>query len=193
MKGFVVNKDIIFCGVGGQGVLSVASLFINAANDVGLHVKQTEIHGMAQRGGAVTSQVRVSDDPIHSPIIALGTADFIVASEPMEALRQVSFLAKEGCIISSMTPMKNIAYPDIEEVHGQIKDFKNNKLIDTAKICEEISNLRAANIILLGSLVAELNIEGLSDAIQTRIKIAFAKKGEKIVESNLLGFAKGLE
>ncbi|MFH1358178.1 MAG: indolepyruvate oxidoreductase subunit beta [bacterium] len=188
-----MNKDIIFCGVGGQGVLSVASLFINAANDVGLHVKQTEIHGMAQRGGAVTSQVRVSDDPIHSPIIALGTADFIVASEPMEALRQVSFLAKEGCIISSMTPMKNIAYPDIEEVHGQIKDFKNNKLIDTAKICEEISNLRAANIILLGSLVAELNIEGLSDAIQTRIKIAFAKKGEKIVESNLLGFAKGLE
>jgi len=147
---------------------------------------------MAQRGGAVTSQVRVSDEPIHSPIIASGTADFIVASEPMEALRQVSFLAKEGCIISSMTPMKNIAYPDLDDVHGQIKDFKNNKLIDTAKICEEITNPRAANIILLGTLVSALNIDGLSDAIQTRIKSAFAKKGEKVVESNVLGFMKGL-
>src|SRR3989339_1818396 len=116
-----MKYDIVFAGVGGQGILSMTNMLIQAACDVGLQVKQTEIHGMAQRGGAVTSQVRIADSPIHSGIIAKGTAHYLVATEPMEALRQLDFLSEDGCVISSTDPVKNIAYPELIDIHNAIR------------------------------------------------------------------------
>ena len=108
-----MKTDIILSGVGGQGILSIATVIGEAALNEGLYIKQAEVHGMSQRGGDVQSNLRISSDPIHSDLIALGKADIIISLEPMEALRYVNYLAPTGWIITNTTPFVNIPnYPD---------------------------------------------------------------------------------
>ena len=107
-----MQNDIILAGVGGQGILSIAAVIGMAALDNGLFVKQSEVHGMSQRGGAVLSHLRLSDKEIYSSLIPDGEADMILSVEPMELLRYLPFLKKEGYLISNIKPVKNIPnYP----------------------------------------------------------------------------------
>lgn len=112
-----MRKDIILSGVGGQGILTIATIIGEAATVAGLNLKQAEVHGMSQRGGDVQSNLRLSDETIHSDLISLGEADLIISMEPMEALRYLPYLEKEGWVVTSANPFKNIPnYPDEEEL-----------------------------------------------------------------------------
>ena len=117
-----MKKDIILAGVGGQGILSIAATIGYAAVESGLFLKQSEVHGMSQRGGDVQSHFRLSDKDIASDLIPQGSADIIISVEPMEALRYVSMLAPDGWVITNTTPFNNIPnYPNIDEILAEIK------------------------------------------------------------------------
>ena len=118
-----MKTDIILAGVGGQGILSIAATIGMAALHNDLHLKQAEVHGMSQRGGAVQSNMRISDKEIASDLIPMGAADIILSVEPMESLRYLPFLKKGGWLVTNTTPFVNIPdYPEIEEVLKEIKN-----------------------------------------------------------------------
>ena len=188
-----MKRDIILAGVGGQGILSIATVIGSAALEQNLSLKQAEVHGMSQRGGDVQSHLRLSDSQIHSDLIPLGGADIIISMEPMEALRYLPFLAKDGWIITNTVPLKNIPnYPEMEEVDKALKAVKNVVALDAEAMAKEVQSPRSANMVLLGASAAVMKIlepEKLRDGIR-RI---FARKGDAIVEANLKAFDAGLE
>ena len=171
-----MKTDIILCGVGGQGILSIATIIGEAAMKENLYIKQAEVHGMSQRGGDVQSNLRISSNPIASDLIALGGADVIISMEPMEALRYLPFLAKDGWIITSSAPFVNIPnYPDIEQIKADLAKIKNV----------------IVNVILLGAAQKALGIE--YDKLEDAIRRVFGRKGEAIVEANIKALAIGRE
>lgn len=185
-----MKYDIIFAGVGGQGIVSVAAMVVEAASREGLYAKQNEVHGMAQRGGAVSCHVRISDKPIWSDIIPKGEADYILATEPMEAIRYIEFLGPNGTIITSNQPVKNIAYPDENAIIAKIKSRPNSVVVDTAKITSELSNPKVSNIAVVGALLKKMG--RLDKTIEGSIKKKFASKGEKVVETNIKALEMGM-
>ena len=185
-----MKRDIILAGVGGQGILSIATVIGDAALNEGLYLKQAEVHGMSQRGGDVQSNLRISSDPIHSDLIALGKADIIISLEPMEALRYVNYLAPTGWIITNTTPFVNIPnYPDQQAIIDELKKFPNVVLLDVDKMAEELQSSRSANIILLGAASPFLGIE--MEKLEAGIRRIFGRKGEEIVETNLKALRAG--
>ena len=185
-----MKTDIILSGVGGQGILSIATVIGEAALNEGLYIKQAEVHGMSQRGGDVQSNLRISSDPIHSDLIALGKADIIISLEPMEALRYVNYLAPTGWIITNTTPFVNIPnYPDQQAIIDELKKFPNVVLLDVDKMAEELQSSRSANIILLGAASPFLGIE--MEKLEAGIRRIFGRKGEEIVETNLKALRAG--
>lgn len=188
-----MKRDIILAGVGGQGILSIATVIGSAALEQNLSLKQAEVHGMSQRGGDVQSHLRLSDAPIHSDLIPLGGADIIISMEPMEALRYLPFLAKDGWIITNTVPLKNIPnYPEMEEVEKALAKVKNLVALDAEAMAKAVQSPRSANMVLLGASAAVMKIlepEKLRDGIR-RI---FARKGDAIVDANLKAFDAGLE
>ena len=126
-----MKTDIILCGVGGQGILSIATIIGEAAMKEDLYIKQAEVHGMSQRGGDVQSNLRISSDPIASDLIPMGSADVIISMEPMEALRYLPFLSKEGWIITSSAPFVNIPnYPEIETIKADLEQLPHVIMLD---------------------------------------------------------------
>ena len=126
-KLYVMKTDIILSGVGGQGILSIAAVIGEAAVKNDLYMKQAEVHGMSQRGGDVQSNLRISDKPIASDLIAKGTADLIISLEPMESLRYLPFLKEDGCVVTSNVPLINIPdYPNVDDVLAEVKKVKNH-------------------------------------------------------------------
>lgn len=186
-----MKLDIIFAGVGGQGIVSIASMIVEAAAINSLHAKQNEVHGMAQRGGAVSCHVRISDQPIWADIIPKGSADFIVATEPMEALRYADFLKPDGVIISSNQPVKNIPYPEEEKVFSAIKERGSSIIVDTAAITKELNNSKVANIAVLGAFSKKAGI--FQENIESLIKKRFASKGDAVISTNLKAFQMGIK
>lgn len=186
-----MKKDIILAGVGGQGILTIATILGAAALDRGWHLKQAEVHGMSQRGGDVQSHLRLSDAPIWSDLIPLGKADMILSVEPMESLRYLPYLAPDGWIIANKTPFKNIAvYPEIEAIYAEIEKVQNHVLIDADAIAKEVKAPRAMNIVMLGAAIGHL---GFSLAeIEAAIKAIFTRKGEAVVEANLRALKAGM-
>ena len=187
-----MKKDIILFGVGGQEILSIATLIGEAAMNDGLYIKQAEVHGMSQRGGDVQSNLRLSSDPIQSDLIALGGADVIISMEPMEALRYLPFLSKEGWIITSSAPFVNIPnYPDMEQIKADLAKLPNVVILDIEQAAKDNGVPRSANVILLGAAQKALGIEytKLEDAIRR----VFGRKGEAIVEANIKALAIGRE
>ncbi|MCB5272310.1 MAG: indolepyruvate oxidoreductase subunit beta [Candidatus Cloacimonetes bacterium] len=186
-----MKKDIILAGVGGQGILTIATILGNAALKRGWQLKQAEVHGMSQRGGDVQSHLRLSDAPIHSDLITMGDADMILSVEPMEALRYLPYLNNEGWIITNSNPFKNITnYPQEDKLFAEIKKIKNHVLFDADAIAKEIKAPRSMNIVILGAAIKYL---GFSEAeIATSIKAIFAQKGDKIVEDNLRALKAGI-
>lgn len=187
-----MKSDIILSGVGGQGILSIATVLGEAAINEGLYIKQAEVHGMSQRGGDVQSNLRISSEPIMSDLIPLGKADLIISLEPMEALRYIPYLSSEGWIITNSVPFVNINnYPDINSVLEDINSIKNHVVIDVDSLAKEVASPRASNIVLLGAAAPFVGIE--TDKLEDGIRRIFGRKGEQIVEMNLKAFRAGLE
>lgn len=187
-----MRTDIILSGVGGQGILSIATIIGSAAINEGLYIKQAEVHGMSQRGGDVQSNLRISSDPIASDLIPLGKVDIIISLEPMEALRYLPYLNKEGWIITNTVPFINIPnYPDQDKLLAQIKSLKHSVIIDVDAIAKSVASPRAANIVLLGAASPFIGIE--TDKIEEGIRRVFGRKGEAVVEMNLKAFQAGLK
>ena len=176
--------DIILSGVGGQGVLSVAAVISIAAMKDGYTLRQSEVHGMAQRGGAVLAHMRISKSSIAGDLIPKGSADVVLSMEPMESLRYVDFLKPEGRLISAAAPYLNIPnYPDLDEIYNKINSLKNSTLIDAKSLAKEAGTMKSVNMVMVGALSSELNIR--NESIITAIKDLFASKGEKIINANL--------
>ena len=187
-----MKQDIILAGVGGQGILSIATVIGSAALQQGLHLKQAEVHGMSQRGGDVQSNLRLSSDPIFSDLIPRGGADLIVSLEPLEALRYIPYLAPEGWIITNTVPFQNIPdYPPMDQVMGELDKLPRVIAIDVDTIAKEVGSPRSANMVLLGATAAVLNILD-PDKLREGIRRVFGRKGEAIVEANIKAFDAGL-
>jgi indolepyruvate ferredoxin oxidoreductase beta subunit len=186
-----MKKNIILAGVGGQGILSIATVIGEAALAEGLYLKQAEVHGMSQRGGDVQSNLRLSSDPIMSDLIEKGDADLIISLEPMEALRYVSYLAPDGWIVTSSVPFVNIPdYPDINEVLNHVKAFKNHVLLDVEALAKEAgAPQQAANMVLLGAAIPMLGID--HDKMIAGVQRVFARKGEAVVTTNVAAVEAG--
>lgn len=186
-----MKTDIILCGVGGQGILSIATIIGEAAIVEDLYIKQAEVHGMSQRGGDVQSNLRISSTPINSDLISKGQADVIISMEPMEALRYLPYLNKEtGWIITSSVPFINIPnYPDIEDIKKAYSGISNVVFIDIEKSAKDCGVPRSANVILLGAAQKALGID--YDKLEAAVSRVFARKGEKIVEANIKALSIG--
>ncbi len=185
-----MQYNIILCGVGGQGILTIAQAISHAAMHRGWNVKQSEVHGMSQRGGAVQAHLRISDRPIHSDLISLGDANMILSVEPLEVLRYVEYLSEDGIIVCSAVPFVNIKdYPPIEDVLGRIARVGDHVLLDSRRIAQAAGSIRAENIVMLGAAAAYLEFS--PDELEEIIARAFASKGERVVESNRKAFQWG--
>lgn len=188
-----MKKDIILSGVGGQGILSIATVIGWAALKEDLHLKQAEVHGMSQRGGDVQSNLRISSEPIFSDLIPKGECDIILSLEPMEAMRYLPWLSKRGWIVTNTVPFVNIPnYPLVEELMSRLDSLPNVITLDCDSIARETGSPRSSNMVLLGASAAVLDIIA-PDRLREGIKAIFARKGEAIVESNIAAFNAGLE
>jgi indolepyruvate ferredoxin oxidoreductase beta subunit len=187
-----MKTNIILAGVGGQGILTIAAVLDTAALASDLNLKQSEVHGMSQRGGAVQSHVRISDTEIHSDLIPQGKADIIISVEPMEALRYLPFLKKDGYLVTDSNPFENIPnYPNMEELYNEINLVPNSILIDAKKIAKDLGNSKATNIVLLGAASSLLPLD--EESLVQAIKSLFQRKGDRVVNKNIEAFNKGKE
>lgn len=185
-----MKTDIILAGVGGQGILSIAATIGMAALNNDLNIKQAEVHGMSQRGGAVQSHFRVSSKPIASDLIPKGACDIILSVEPMESLRYIDFLHQDGWIITNSTPFVNIPnYPDIDVIIDKIKARKNTIVLDADKMAKEVGSPRSSNIVTLGAASEFIDIP--FEAFEEAIKMIFHRKGERIIDANIAAIRAG--
>ena len=187
-----MKTDILLAGVGGQGILVPAAILAAAALKQGLHAKQSEVHGMAQRGGAVQAHLRLSDQPVSSDLIPEGGADILLAMEPLESLRYLHYLSPQGELVASAEAVENITnYPDHELLFKKIKSLPHAELVDAAGLARHAGSALAANMVMLGA--ASLRLSITPEAIETEIRRFFAQRGEKIVEINVKAFRAGRE
>lgn len=187
-----MKKDIILCGVGGQGILSIATIIGEAATKAGLHLKQAEVHGMSQRGGDVQSNLRLSTNPIYSDLIPMGGTDVVISMEPMESLRYLPYLSKRGTIVTSSKPFINIPnYPDEAALNAELDALPSVVKLDIESIAKDAGNARGANMVLLGMAAPFIEIVTV-DQLRDAIAVIFARKGEKVVEGNLKAFDMGV-
>ena len=185
-----MKSDIVLAGVGGQGILTIATILGGAALADNLFLKQAEVHGMSQRGGDVQSNLRLSSDPIFSDLIPLGGADLIVSLEPMEALRYIQFLSAEGWIVTNSAPFVHIDnYPEMESIQQELAKHPNVVSFDMDELAKEVASARSSNLVLLGA--ASPFIDMSVDKIEAAVRNLFAPKGEKIVDANIAAFRAG--
>lgn len=185
-----MKNDIIISGVGGQGILSIAAAIGLAAVENDLFLKQSEVHGMSQRGGDVQSHLRLSDKKISSDLIPYGKADLIVSVEPMESLRYLPWLSENGWLVTNSNPFINITdYPKIEEIIDEIKKVKNHIIIDADNIAKETGSARSGNMVILGAASTFIDIPYIT--LENAVRKLFGRKGEEIVEVNLKALRAG--
>lgn len=187
-----MKKDIIICGVGGQGILSIATIIGEAATRAGLYLKQAEVHGMSQRGGDVQSNLRLSTEPIWSDLISEAGADLIISMEPMESMRYLSYLSKDGRVVTNSKPFVNIPnYPAEDALQKELDTLPSVKL-DIEEVAKDCGNPRGANMVLLGMAAPAIGILSVED-LRNAIATVFARKGEQVVEANLKAFDAGVK
>lgn len=187
-----MKADIVLAGVGGQGILSVATILGAAAMRENLNIKQAEVHGMSQRGGDVQSNLRISSSPIASDLIPLAKADLILSLEPMEALRYLQFMAPDGWIVTSTAPFVNIDnYPEMEDILAALSAAGHCIAFDMEEMAKEVASPRSSNMVLLGA--ASPFIELAPEKIESAISAVFGAKGDAIVDANLKAFRAGRE
>lgn len=187
-----MKTDIILAGVGGQGILTIAAGIGLAAVKSNLYIKQAEVHGMSQRGGDVQSNLRISDKPISSDLIPRGKAHLILSVEPMEGLRYLPYLAKDGWLVTNTTPFNNIPnYPEVDDILKEVKKIPNHIALDADAIAKEIGSARSSNIVMLGAATPFIDLP--FEKIEDGIRQLFARKGEEVVEVNLKALRAGRE
>ncbi len=187
-----MRYDIILAGVGGQGVLSMAAIIGHAAAAEGLCVKQSEVHGMSQRGGAVVSHLRLADAPIESDLVAKGTAHLILSLEPVESLRYLPYLATTGTLVTATNPFQNIPnYPDLDHVLTQAAALPRAVLVDAEKLAREAGSVQAVNTVMVGAASHVLPVK--PETLEKVVRSTFARKGEDVVRANLAAFQAGRE
>ena len=188
-----MKKDIILCGVGGQGILSIATIIGEAATKAGINLKQAEVHGMSQRGGDVQSNLRLSTETIWSDLIPQAGADVVISMEPMECLRYLAYLSPKGTIVTSSKPFVNIPnYPDEAALNAELDALPSVKKLDIETVAKDCGNMRGANMVLLGMAAPYLEIVSV-DQLRSAIATVFARKGEDIVNANLKAFDAGVQ
>lgn len=179
-----MKSDIILSGVGGQGILSIAAAIGLAAVANNLYLKQSEVHGMSQRGGDVQSHLRLSDKPVNSDLIPHGKADLIISVEPMESLRYLPWLSDKGWLITNSNPFINIPdYPPVEDILAEIRKNKNHIIIDADAIAKQAGSSRAGNMVILGASSPFIDMP--FESIENAVKDLFRRKGESIVKTNI--------
>ncbi len=182
--------DIILSGVGGQGVLSVGAIVSMAAMKEGFKVRQSEVHGMAQRGGAVLAHLRISSGVIESDLIPRGGADVVLSMEPLESLRYLEYLKPDGALITAKEAVENISdYPDINKIHQAVEAQPFSLLIDAKNLAKEAGAVRAVNMVLVGALSLKLPVK--PESIENAVRDKFTSKGEEVVSCNLKAFSLG--
>lgn len=187
-----MKQDIILAGVGGQGILSIAFVIDKAALKEGLQIKQAEVHGMSQRGGAVQSHLRLSQSPIWSDLIPKGRADLLLSVEPLESLRYLDYLAADGQLVTSATPYVNIPdYPPLEGVLAELRKSGNTVVVDSEALAKEAGSTKAQNMVMLGAASHRLMLK--TENLEEVIRKLFEPKGEALVALNLKAFALGRE
>jgi indolepyruvate ferredoxin oxidoreductase beta subunit len=187
-----VKADVVLAGVGGQGVLSIAAVLAEAARRHGLAVIQAEVHGMAQRGGAVVAGLRIADGPIAGALIPRGSADLLLGTEPVEALRYADRLSPGGTLLSAAEPFENIPdYPPITGIHDRVRAIPGALLVEARALAEEAGSRRSANVVMVGAASRFLPIP--QESILECIREAFAAKGERMAKVNERAFAAGRE
>ncbi len=187
-----MKTDLILAGVGGQGILTIAATLGMAALNNDYYLKQSEVHGMSQRGGEVQAHLRISDKEIASDLIADKTADLIISVEPMEGLRYMNYLHDEGWLITNSRPYKNIPnYPDIDALLAEIEKVKNHVVLDADAMAKEIKASRSSNIIMLGAASPFINMD--YKLIEEGIRTIFSRKGEDVVNINIKALKVGRE
>jgi indolepyruvate ferredoxin oxidoreductase, beta subunit len=184
--------DIVLAGVGGQGVLSLSSIIAAGALEAGLHVKQSEVHGMAQRGGSVTAHLRLADRQVESELVPVGVASMILSLEPVESLRYLHYLAPGGAVITATEPVLNVpGYPPIETLLATIRALPRAVVVDAARLARQAGLARATNMVMAGAAAPMLPVP--ADALERCIRAQFARKGATVIEQNLAAFRAGQE
>ena len=185
-----MNYDLVVCGVGGQGVLTIAAVIDRAIHEAGLYLKQSEVHGMAQRGGAVSAFVRISDRPVASDLIAQGTASMVLSVEPMEALRYTQLLRPDGCIVTDITPMVNVAvYPPPDALYRVLFSAPRLVAINGTRLAHKAGSIKVQNVVVLGAAASYLPLP--AELLEAQLRSLFAPKGERIVKANINAFRIG--
>jgi indolepyruvate ferredoxin oxidoreductase beta subunit len=185
-----MKKDIILAGVGGQGVLSISAIIAQAAVEAGLRVRQSEVHGMAQRGGAVLAHLRIAGQDIPSDLVPQGGADRISAMEPLESLRYAAWLSPEGALVTAAEPLINIAdYPAVETILAMIQRFPLHRVVDAASLAKDAGLARAVNMVMVGAASPFLPLDPA--LLENTIAALFAGKGETLAEANRRAFRLG--
>ena len=186
-----MNYDLVLCGVGGQGVLTIAWVIDHAAHEAGLYLKQSEVHGMAQRGGAVSAFVRISERPLASNLIAQGSASMVLSVEPMEALRYTSLLRPDSWIVTDVTPLVNVDdYPPIEALHQVLFSAPQLVALDATRLAQKAGNVKAQNMVVLGAAAAQLPLP--VELLEKQLHALFGGKGERVVKANINAFRIGV-
>ena len=179
-----MEQNIILAGVGGQGILTIAKAISTAALRRNLNVKQAEVHGMSQRGGAVYSHLRISDQEISSEQIPLGKADLIIAVEPLEALRYAPMLSERGVIVTSTHATVNIeGYPPIEDLLRRLSQRPTHVALDMDRLARAAGSTLASNVVALGAAATFLTLSFRE--LEEALKSMFGAKGDRVVETNL--------
>jgi indolepyruvate ferredoxin oxidoreductase beta subunit len=185
-----MKYDVILAGVGGQGVLSVATIIAHAAISEGLEVRQSEVHGMAQRGGAVLAHMRISDGKIAGDLVPKGGADLIIAMEPLEGLRYVHYLKESGILVTAAEPYNNMAvYPNIEGIYASIKKLPKWRLVQTEALAKEAGLAKAVNTVMVGAASCFMPLDAKN--LEKTIANVFGKRDAGSVEPNTKAFKLG--
>jgi indolepyruvate ferredoxin oxidoreductase beta subunit len=185
-----MKYDVILAGVGGQGVLSVASIIAQSAMNEGFEVRQSEVHGMAQRGGTVLASLRISDKKIAGDLVPKGGADLIISMEPLESLRYVSYLKPDGILVTAAEPFKNIEnYPNIDGIHSTVKKLPKWRIIQTAALAKEAGLAKAVNTVMVGAASCFLPLK--TEVLEKTITEVFSKKDANVAQANIKAFKLG--
>jgi indolepyruvate ferredoxin oxidoreductase beta subunit len=185
-----MKSDIIISGVGGQGILSIATVIGISALESNLHLKQAEVHGMSQRGGAVQSHLRISDKEISSDLIPKGEADLILSVEPMESLRYLPYMEPGGWLVTNIQPYINIPdYPSMDLILAEIKKIKNHIAINADQIAHNLGSIKSSNIVILGASCQFLKLP--EERLIAGIEKIFSRKGQSVIDLNIKAFLEG--
>ncbi len=185
-----MKRDVILSGVGGQGVLSIAAIIARAAVSSGLTVRQSEVHGMAQRGGAVLAHLRLSDGIISSDLVPRGGADLVLSMEPVESLRYLAWLAPTGALVTAAEPFVNIPdYPDLESIYAAIRGLPLSRIVAAEALAKTAGLAKAVNMVMVGAASPFLPVQAA--VLEGTICEMFASKDPDVIQANVAAFRAG--